>query len=95
MAKVTDLWPACHEFEPSTAEDPPCRGGVMHVKYVELHTFSRSAVEDLLQGGGRYTLNLSCLKRPPVGVKVRRGGAQLRYHPNHLNMVQNYEVSHQ
>ncbi|GFV18986.1 hypothetical protein TNCV_4758711 [Trichonephila clavipes] len=29
--KVTDSWPACHEFEPSTAEDPPCKGA-MHVK---------------------------------------------------------------
>ncbi|GFX83185.1 hypothetical protein TNCV_4987791 [Trichonephila clavipes] len=24
--KVTDSWPACHEFVSSTAEDPPCRG---------------------------------------------------------------------
>ncbi|GFW77033.1 hypothetical protein TNCV_2724631 [Trichonephila clavipes] len=23
VVKVTDLWPACHEFEPSTTEDPP------------------------------------------------------------------------
>ncbi|GFV92320.1 hypothetical protein TNCV_3949301 [Trichonephila clavipes] len=21
-----DSWTACHEFEPSTADDPPCRG---------------------------------------------------------------------
>ncbi|GFV88631.1 hypothetical protein TNCV_1244411 [Trichonephila clavipes] len=26
VIKVTDSWPACHEFESSTAEDPPCRG---------------------------------------------------------------------
>ncbi|GFT26209.1 hypothetical protein TNCV_1544201 [Trichonephila clavipes] len=25
--KVTDTCRACHEFEPSTAEHPPCRGG--------------------------------------------------------------------
>ncbi|GFV48160.1 hypothetical protein TNCV_3554391 [Trichonephila clavipes] len=28
-----DSWPACHEFKPSTAEDPPCKG-LMHVKSV-------------------------------------------------------------
>ncbi|GFS76485.1 hypothetical protein TNCV_1621061 [Trichonephila clavipes] len=27
VVKVTDLRLACHEFEPSTAEDPPCRKG--------------------------------------------------------------------
>ncbi|GFT09323.1 hypothetical protein TNCV_5062071 [Trichonephila clavipes] len=26
VVKVTDSWPACHEFEPNTTEDPPCRG---------------------------------------------------------------------
>ncbi|GFV50223.1 hypothetical protein TNCV_621361 [Trichonephila clavipes] len=26
MVKVMDSWPACQEFEPSTAKDPPCRG---------------------------------------------------------------------
>ncbi|GFU59712.1 hypothetical protein TNCV_3186721 [Trichonephila clavipes] len=25
--KFTDSWPVSHEFEPSAAEDPPCRGG--------------------------------------------------------------------
>ncbi|GFW95482.1 uncharacterized protein TNCV_1721841 [Trichonephila clavipes] len=34
VVKVTDSWSDCHEFEPSTAEDPPCRGA-MHVKPVE------------------------------------------------------------
>ncbi|GFV41651.1 hypothetical protein TNCV_3628021 [Trichonephila clavipes] len=24
VVKVTDLWPACREFEPITAESPPC-----------------------------------------------------------------------
>ncbi|GFV41786.1 uncharacterized protein TNCV_3629371 [Trichonephila clavipes] len=43
-------WQACHEFKPSTAEDPPCKGD-------------------------RCTLNMSRLKRPPVGVvwKLRDG----------------------
>ncbi|GFV18439.1 hypothetical protein TNCV_4468751 [Trichonephila clavipes] len=27
VIKVTDSWPACHEFKPGTTEDPPCRGG--------------------------------------------------------------------
>ncbi|GFS65511.1 hypothetical protein TNCV_2468991 [Trichonephila clavipes] len=26
MVNVTDSWPACHEFEPSTTEDSPYRG---------------------------------------------------------------------
>ncbi|GFW83055.1 uncharacterized protein TNCV_4604821 [Trichonephila clavipes] len=34
VAKVTDSWTACHEFDPSAAEDPPCREA-MHVKSVE------------------------------------------------------------
>ncbi|GFY04429.1 uncharacterized protein TNCV_4415171 [Trichonephila clavipes] len=34
VVKVTDSWSTCHEFEPNTAEDPPCRGA-MHVKSVE------------------------------------------------------------
>ncbi|GFT23171.1 hypothetical protein TNCV_1858891 [Trichonephila clavipes] len=34
VAKVTDSWQACHDFEPSTAEDLPCKGE-MHVKSVE------------------------------------------------------------
>ncbi|GFU50879.1 hypothetical protein TNCV_4460861 [Trichonephila clavipes] len=40
VMKVTDSWPACHEFKPGTTEDPPCRGGTMHVKYVEAQTSS-------------------------------------------------------
>ncbi|GFT84695.1 hypothetical protein TNCV_2767121 [Trichonephila clavipes] len=26
VVKVTDSWPTCHEFEPSTTEDPSCSG---------------------------------------------------------------------
>ncbi|GFX77653.1 hypothetical protein TNCV_1105701 [Trichonephila clavipes] len=34
VVKVSDRgWP-CHEFEPSTTKDPPCRGA-MHVKSIE------------------------------------------------------------
>ncbi|GFX97391.1 hypothetical protein TNCV_1077621 [Trichonephila clavipes] len=52
VVKGTDLWPAGHEFEPSTAVDPQRRGG-------------------------RCTLNLSRLKRPPIRViwKSGKGGA--------------------
>ncbi|GFV83922.1 hypothetical protein TNCV_1479241 [Trichonephila clavipes] len=46
VVKATDLRLAFHEFEPGTAEDPPCRGG-------------------------QYTLNLSRLKHPLVGVEKR------------------------
>ncbi|GFS88850.1 hypothetical protein TNCV_3569501 [Trichonephila clavipes] len=35
VVKVTDLWPACHEFELRTTEDPPCRGA-KHVRSVEV-----------------------------------------------------------
>ncbi|GFV62497.1 uncharacterized protein TNCV_630761 [Trichonephila clavipes] len=34
VAKVMDSWLACHEFELSAFEDPPCREG-LHVKSVE------------------------------------------------------------
>ncbi|GFX34023.1 hypothetical protein TNCV_912241 [Trichonephila clavipes] len=30
VVKITDSWLACHEFEPSITEDPPC-SGAMHV----------------------------------------------------------------
>ncbi|GFV10241.1 hypothetical protein TNCV_3661931 [Trichonephila clavipes] len=40
VVKVTVSWPACHEFEPSAAEDPMSRGA-MHVKSVEAQTSSR------------------------------------------------------
>ncbi|GFS66614.1 ER degradation-enhancing alpha-mannosidase-like protein 2 [Trichonephila clavipes] len=34
VAKVTELWQACHEFKPGAAEDLPCRGA-MRIKSVE------------------------------------------------------------
>ncbi|GFU84770.1 hypothetical protein TNCV_2127111 [Trichonephila clavipes] len=48
VVKITDSWPACHEFEPSTAEDPPFRDG-------------------------RCALDMSRLKRPPVGGVLKLG----------------------
>ncbi|PRD30612.1 UNVERIFIED_CONTAM: hypothetical protein NCL1_25897 [Trichonephila clavipes] len=27
MVKITDSWPAYHDFDPSTTEDSPCREG--------------------------------------------------------------------
>ncbi|GFX33747.1 hypothetical protein TNCV_3961561 [Trichonephila clavipes] len=42
VVKITDFWLTSHEFEPSTAEDPPCREH-------------------------KCTLNMSRLKRPPIG----------------------------
>ncbi|GFU20717.1 hypothetical protein TNCV_3176541 [Trichonephila clavipes] len=68
VVKVTDSWLVCHEFKPSTAEDPPCRGG-------------------------RCTLNVSRVRRPPVGVvKFEEGVGYLRCRPHHLTMVQNDEI---
>ncbi|GFT06286.1 hypothetical protein TNCV_2990571 [Trichonephila clavipes] len=32
--RISDRGLPCHEFEPSTTKDPPCRAA-MHVKYVE------------------------------------------------------------
>ncbi|GFW13129.1 hypothetical protein TNCV_3330611 [Trichonephila clavipes] len=56
VVKVTDSWPAYREFEPSTAEDPPCIGG-------------------------RCTLNVSRLKRPPVGVVRKLGEGNANSEP--------------
>ncbi|GFX99820.1 hypothetical protein TNCV_258591 [Trichonephila clavipes] len=44
MVKVTDLLPAVVSLiplKPNTAEESPCSGGPMHVKYVEAQTSSR------------------------------------------------------
>ncbi|GFY04026.1 uncharacterized protein TNCV_1198041 [Trichonephila clavipes] len=47
--------------------------------------------------GQRCTLNLSRAETSSrwCGVVVRRGGCQLRCHPRHLTMVQNYVVRRQ
>ncbi|PRD27613.1 UNVERIFIED_CONTAM: Clathrin heavy chain 2 [Trichonephila clavipes] len=39
VVKVTNSWPVCHEFEPSTAEDPHV-GEAIQVKYVRIQTSS-------------------------------------------------------
>ncbi|GFV16457.1 hypothetical protein TNCV_1526031 [Trichonephila clavipes] len=54
VVKITDLWSACHEFEPSTTEDPPC-GEAMHVKFVETLNVSPFVWWDVLEEG------VSCL----------------------------------
>ncbi|GFW92595.1 hypothetical protein TNCV_519121 [Trichonephila clavipes] len=35
--KLTDTWMACHDFEPCSAEDPPCRGAIL-IKSIEAQT---------------------------------------------------------
>ncbi|GFU16090.1 uncharacterized protein TNCV_1300371 [Trichonephila clavipes] len=48
VVKVTNSWPACHVFQPSTVEDPPCWGS-MHFE-----TLTRppvSVVWELRDGG--------------------------------------------
>ncbi|GFT42328.1 hypothetical protein TNCV_1786301 [Trichonephila clavipes] len=49
VVKVTDSWPACHEFESSTAEDLPYMGAV-HVKSVEAQTSSRWCGVEVTRG---------------------------------------------
>ncbi|GFT81991.1 hypothetical protein TNCV_3909441 [Trichonephila clavipes] len=34
VAKVTDSWPACNEFQPCTSKDSPSKGA-MHIKSVQ------------------------------------------------------------
>ncbi|GFV66273.1 hypothetical protein TNCV_2736871 [Trichonephila clavipes] len=84
------------------------QSGPMHIKYVEAETSSfrcdaevRGGVPPQLSGQGIGSW-LAChefepsttkeLKRPLVDVVVRRGECQLRCHPRHLTMIQNYEV---
>ncbi|GFX78609.1 hypothetical protein TNCV_30491 [Trichonephila clavipes] len=49
-AVVTDSWPACHEFEPSTTEDLPYREA-RHVKSVEAQASSRWCGAEVSRGG--------------------------------------------
>ncbi|GFT55750.1 hypothetical protein TNCV_4736541 [Trichonephila clavipes] len=42
VVKVTDSWPACHEFEPGTAEDPSYRGAVYNKRS---HHYDRSTLQ--------------------------------------------------
>ncbi|GFV07469.1 hypothetical protein TNCV_1738241 [Trichonephila clavipes] len=54
----------------------------------------RSSLVPLSCSGGRCTLNMSTLKRPPIGV-LREGELQLRCRPRHLTVDQNEEVRRQ
>ncbi|GFW18695.1 hypothetical protein TNCV_1369491 [Trichonephila clavipes] len=40
VVKVTNSWSTCHEFKPTTPEDPPCRG-VMQLNLSRAQTSSR------------------------------------------------------
>ncbi|GFT92971.1 hypothetical protein TNCV_741111 [Trichonephila clavipes] len=80
------------------AQTPPVGGscGGRPVVKVPDHGMSSSSVSlKIHRVGERCKLNLSELKRSPVGVVVRRVGCQLRYRPRHLTMVQHYEVRRQ
>ncbi|GFS69166.1 hypothetical protein TNCV_4010171 [Trichonephila clavipes] len=50
VVNVTSSWRACHEFKPSTAEDPPCKGA-MHVKSAEAQTSSCRCAVEARKGG--------------------------------------------
>ncbi|GFX12113.1 hypothetical protein TNCV_2998961 [Trichonephila clavipes] len=50
VIKATDSWLACHEFESTTTEDPPCNR-VMHVKSVDAPTSSRWCVGEVRREG--------------------------------------------
>ncbi|GFY31407.1 hypothetical protein TNCV_4989661 [Trichonephila clavipes] len=47
----------CHESEPSTAEDPPCRGADAHVKYVEIQTTSRWCGAEVKKGNASSSID--------------------------------------
>ncbi|GFX17805.1 DUF4817 domain-containing protein [Trichonephila clavipes] len=51
VMKVTDSWPACREFEPSTAEDSPCRGGryTLNMSTFECPTVARRRIVEWAQ----------------------------------------------
>ncbi|GFV04507.1 hypothetical protein TNCV_3322041 [Trichonephila clavipes] len=49
VVKVTESWSACHEFEPFTAKDPPCRG-TMPFKSVEVQRSSHSCGVKIRRG---------------------------------------------
>ncbi|GFT30560.1 hypothetical protein TNCV_4287021 [Trichonephila clavipes] len=52
VVKVTDSWPACHEFEPSTTEHPPCTTA-LRVKSVEAQTPTRWSGVEIRRGDGQ------------------------------------------
>ncbi|GFX39658.1 hypothetical protein TNCV_2104021 [Trichonephila clavipes] len=58
-------------------KEPPCGRGSLAVKVTDsclaYHGFEPGTAEGPPCRGGRYTLNLSMLKRPPVGVEWKLG----------------------
>ncbi|GFY02663.1 hypothetical protein TNCV_3505431 [Trichonephila clavipes] len=60
VLKVTDSWPVCQEFEPSTAEHPPCREG-MQVKSIEAQTSSRCCSVEVSRGSVPAKVSFSSL----------------------------------
>ncbi|GFW22383.1 hypothetical protein TNCV_1431361 [Trichonephila clavipes] len=60
VIKVMDLWQTCHEFKPGTTEDPRCRGGPTHAKYVEPQTSSHwCGMAQQLMRAKAYCVHLS------------------------------------
>ncbi|GFX14230.1 hypothetical protein TNCV_1767241 [Trichonephila clavipes] len=51
VVKDMDSWSACHEFEPSTVEDPPCREGLSTLNMSRLKQPLVGAVWKLGKGG--------------------------------------------
>ncbi|GFV71081.1 hypothetical protein TNCV_1662391 [Trichonephila clavipes] len=55
VVKVSDRGGPCHEFEPSTTKDPPCRGA-MHVKSVETSKKSFRRCGAIVRRGGASSI---------------------------------------
>ncbi|GFX99959.1 uncharacterized protein TNCV_259961 [Trichonephila clavipes] len=75
-----------------------CGSPVVKVSDHDRHVMSSSPVPLKTRRVGELCmLNLSRAQTSSrwCGVVVRGGGYQLRCHPRHLTMVQNYEVRHQ
>ncbi|GFY31456.1 hypothetical protein TNCV_4990151 [Trichonephila clavipes] len=71
VVKESDRGWHCHEFEPSTTKDPPCRA-VMHVNSVK-----SSNVFPLVNVANAGGLEVACLLRKPKGRITRTFSAQL------------------
>ncbi|GFV62061.1 hypothetical protein TNCV_4108641 [Trichonephila clavipes] len=73
----------------------PCGRGILRFKVTDSWLMHKelvpSTAEDLPCRGLMHVkyVEVQCL---PFGVEVRRGGYQIRCHPCHLIMVQNYEA---
>ncbi|GFV53714.1 hypothetical protein TNCV_2092171 [Trichonephila clavipes] len=69
--KVTNSWLACHEFEPSTTEDLPCRGPMHFTHVVALTSSQWCAVEVMKRAPYRLFL---IQQFQTLGVITRRNG---------------------